>query len=466
MNNPAARNPIALPAATDRQRDADHHGDADDDEGGSQHRPEGGHAVQRIRALRDEPGRDRTVPGADTLREQLRHQEEAEADEDRRHHDPAQEGGRRPRADRPVEPLPDARGGPVRPWIEDGSGAVSLRRPVELRAVRDVVHAGLFPVEAPGVNLLRAFSRPEVRNDRVAGGGDPVHRRGVLAADCRACGPSRRPGAVATKAIGEEIGRHRSIRRFLESRLERGVATGLALTLALVATIAAGILIGVLIYMVRSQTGLVQVDRAVERWSDPRMTPLSIATLGTVTQFGATVTVVALGLATAGYAVWRWRSRAIPLFLAIVIGGQLLLSDLIKGAVQRTRPGPAAARALHRTVVPERAHHRRRRNLRRDRDRGRPRRIHGPQMLLAGVAVALAVAVGCSRVFLGVHWVTDAIGGLVLGWTWVAVVAIAFGGRVMRFAAPVKAAVAPEPSRFGGEVQGTGVGPPQREEIQ
>jgi undecaprenyl-diphosphatase len=87
-------------------------------------------------------------------------------------------------------------------------------------------------------------------------------------------------------------------------------------------------------------------------------------------------------------------------------------------------------------------------------------------MLLAGVAVALAVAVGCSRVFLGVHWVTDAIGGLVLGWTWVALVAIAFGGRVMRFAAPVKAAVAPEPSRFGGAVKGTGVGPPQREEIQ
>ena len=37
---------------------------------------------------------------------------------------------------------------------------------------------------------------------------------------------------------------------------------------------------------------------------------------------------------------------------------------------------------------------------------------------LAGAAVGVAVAVACSRVFLGVHWVSDVIGGLILGWTW------------------------------------------------
>ena len=185
-----------------------------------------------------------------------------------------------------------------------------------------------------------------------------------------------------------------------------------------------------------------------------------------MTAFGATLTVAAIGLATACYAVWRWRSRAIPLFLLIAIGGQLLLADLIKGAVQRTRPdlrplahftGPSfpsghttAAAATFAAIAIV---------LGRDGSTGR-------RMLLAGVAVGLAVAVACSRVFLGVHWVTDAIGGLVLGWTWVAVVAIAFGGRVMRFAAPVKAAVTPEPARFSGDVTRTDVGPPQREEIQ
>ena len=144
------------------------------------------------------------------------------------------------------------------------------------------------------------------------------------------------------------------------------------------------------------------------------MTPLSIAVLQVVTAFGATVTVAVLGLLTAVYALWRWRSRSIPLFLAIVIGGQLVLADLIKGAVQRTRPdlrplagftGPsfpsghttaAAATFIAIALV-----------LGRD---GSSRR----RMLLAGVAVALAVAVACSRVFLGVHWLTDVIGGLLL----------------------------------------------------
>jgi hypothetical protein len=43
-------------------------------------------------------------------------------------------------------------------------------------------------------------------------------------------------------------------------------------------------------------------------------------------------------------------------------------------------------------------------------------------------------------VLLGVHWVTDVVAGLVLGWTWFAVVSIAFGGRLLRFGAPLEAA--------------------------
>ncbi len=259
---------------------------------------------------------------------------------------------------------------------------------------------------------------------------------GLLAALLFGATPRADPALVATGAIGDELGRRRSVRIFLRARFRRGVATGLALTVCLVAVIGAGIALGILVYMVRTQTGLVQVDRAVGQWSNTRMTAMSISVFDLVTWFGSTVGVVVVGVLAAVYAYWRWRNPAIPVFLALVIGGQLLLSNLIKDVVQRARPdlhplagfsGPSfpsghttAAAATFIAVA-----------LVVGRDWGpRGRRI------LAGSAVAIAVAVACSRVFLGVHWVSDVIGGLILGWTWVAVCAIAFGGRVMRFGSP------------------------------
>jgi membrane-associated phospholipid phosphatase len=60
--------------------------------------------------------------------------------------------------------------------------------------------------------------------------------------------------------------------------------------------------------------------------------------------------------------------------------------------------------------------------------------------LLAGVAVAIAVGVACSRVMLGVHWLSDVIAGLAFGWAWFSICAIAFGGRFLHFGAPVEKA--------------------------
>ena len=71
------------------------------------------------------------------------------------------------------------------------------------------------------------------------------------------------------------------------------------------------------------------------------------------------------------------------------------------------------------------------------------RRSPRARAVLVGVAVGLAVAVACSRVLLDLHWVSDVVAGLTLGWAWFAVCAIAFGGWALRLGAVVEQASLP-----------------------
>jgi membrane-associated phospholipid phosphatase len=65
------------------------------------------------------------------------------------------------------------------------------------------------------------------------------------------------------------------------------------------------------------------------------------------------------------------------------------------------------------------------------------------------------VLISATRVMLGVHWLTDVVAGLLLGWTWFVISSIAFGGRRLRFGAPLATA-----ERVTNEVTPTDDGPP------
>jgi membrane-associated phospholipid phosphatase len=252
--------------------------------------------------------------------------------------------------------------------------------------------------------------------------------------------PSRAVGVAAREVATQPAARH----PFLRARIDPGAATGLGLTLALLGIVVGGTVLGVLAFLVRiTDTGLLGLDHGAATWGAEHTTSLSVFALKVVTQLGATVTITVLAIALCVLEYRRLPSRSMPAYLLLVVLGQLLIANLIKVAVARARPDidPLAAftgasfPSGHTTAAAS-CYAAMAMLL----GRGRPLRARS---ILAGVAVGIAVAVATSRVLLGVHWFSDVLAGLALGWSWFAICSIAFGGHLMRFGAPVEAAQVP-----------------------
>ena len=190
----------------------------------------------------------------------------------------------------------------------------------------------------------------------------------------------------------------------------------------------------------RSVPALQNVDNSVAGWSYDHRTSLSTSGLHAITELGSIQVVVGLTLVLALIDFYRTRSRWSLPFLLTVLAGMELVMHGVKDLVGRVRPaldpvaatlGPsfpsghsatsaafyaAAALILGRTL------------------QRRPRHV------LIGLAVGIAVAVAASRVLLDLHWLSDVIGGLALGWGWFALCAGMFGGRLLRPTAAVDVA--------------------------
>jgi membrane-associated phospholipid phosphatase len=274
----------------------------------------------------------------------------------------------------------------------------------------------------------------------------------VAAALVALVGGRARRGHGPGEHAAEELARVR-LGRFLRRRLDPEAATGLALTVALGLIFLAALGFGLVSDMVTSRTGLYRWDAAAADWGARNATPTSTRVLGWLTWLGGTAVVLPLALLL-GALEWLRRRRAAVLgLLLLVVIGQNLITNGVKLLVQRERPPvphladssgfsfpsghSAAAAATYAAVALVLG-------------RGRPWRV---KAMLAAGAAAVTAAVAASRVLLGVHWLTDVVGGVALGFGWFVVCAIAFGGALLHFAAPAERVEAEEAREAAGEAR-------------
>jgi undecaprenyl-diphosphatase len=204
------------------------------------------------------------------------------------------------------------------------------------------------------------------------------------------------------------------------------------------------VLLGLVLWMIRTNEGLARYDLSAAHWGASHATSTSTTVLRAVSQLGGTIgsILVAVAVAIVVIAARRVGPRTVITFLVVVMVGVSVLVALIKLVVDRARPdidqltgfsgasfpsGHAATAAATFAAVALLL------------GIGQSTRTRA---VLAGVGAGIAACVAATRVFLGVHWLTDVLAGLILGWTWFAIVSIAFGGRLLHFAEPAAAAAA------------------------
>lgn len=161
-----------------------------------------------------------------------------------------------------------------------------------------------------------------------------------------------------------------------------------------------------------------ELDEAVAKWAAREVNHEHVPAIRALTHLGGTEVVIAAGALAAAVGRFRRGTWHPALELAVVIGGQNLLHNLIKRVTDRRRPdGPhhsffsgASFPSGHTTTAAA----------------SWPAIIEtaAPQVrpMLRSVAYAAGPAVGSTRILLGVHWLSDVVAGLILGYGWLGVV--------------------------------------------
>jgi undecaprenyl-diphosphatase len=175
-----------------------------------------------------------------------------------------------------------------------------------------------------------------------------------------------------------------------------------------------------------AQRGVPELDRAVSDFLHRLASPGLDAFMNAATNLGSTA-VLALVVAIAAVVLPARRRPREALFVVIALVGSLWLNDQLKQFFHRPRPifdwaipppetGFPSGHSMNSFVVYVTL------ALVVWRVRGRRTGIRA-----LAVAIALALTVGISRIYLGAHWFSDVIGAYLAGALWVLILLAAFG---------------------------------------
>lgn len=176
--------------------------------------------------------------------------------------------------------------------------------------------------------------------------------------------------------------------------------------------------------------GISALDRAVEAWVVGMRAPGATDFFLLITQFGGTSVVLAVALIALCLFLWRMRTYALPFFIAVL--GNSLTVAVVKESLQRARPPadfayyletffsfPSGHSAVAVTVYGFIAY-------------ALARMVRGKaaKALILGAAALFILLIGASRLYLGVHYLSDVLGGFAFGALWLSIGVLAHRYKV------------------------------------
>jgi membrane-associated phospholipid phosphatase len=203
-------------------------------------------------------------------------------------------------------------------------------------------------------------------------------------------------------------------------RLREGVPPALYLLACAVVLTAALVGVGWLLAKVVHDDGIGRADASVSRWlAGERIPDLNDATRYT-SEVGGTLTVTALAVVAVAFAALAWRRWREPMLVAVAVAGEVAIFLVVTMLVDRERPpvrhldeapptssfpsGHTAATIALWGSLAVLAN-----------ERARSAVVRNLFLVLAFV---VPVVVASSRMYRGMHFLTDVLGGVLLGSLW------------------------------------------------